>query len=209
MGSLKCVACNNTKSSRVDTSLEGDALEMFNFVCCLELSQVLVIRFSENICDCVNFIISNSLQPEGGICKECNDELKVSFNFKKRCLEIFANVYEHPSEHNQNDDEFACLDSLLDQTLHEDENSLNLNDLLIPEVCLGNSALSILDVSDNTKCRYCFNEFSSKEECLSHIEVHKGDDKPYKCPQDGCNSSFKARKNLKDHYLGELSLSTL
>jgi hypothetical protein len=144
------------------------------------------------------------LQPEEtqGICKECHEELRVSFNFKKRCLEIFANIYEHSTD-NQNDDEFGCLDSLLDQTLHEDENSLNLNDLLIPEVCLGNSALSILDVSDNTKCRYCFQEFSSKEECLRHIEIHKGDDKPYKCPQAGCDSSFKARKNLKDHYLGE------
>lgn len=119
-------------------------------------------------------------------------------------MEIFANVYEHPNENQNDDDEFACLDSLLDQTLHEDDNSLNLNDLLIPEVCLGNSALSILDVSDNTKCRYCFIEFNSKEECLSHIEVHKGDDKPYKCPQEGCESSFKARKNLKDHYLGKM-----
>lgn len=126
----------------------------------------------------------------------------MSFNFKKRCLEIFANVYEHSNE-NQNDDEFA-FDSFLDQTLHEDENSLNLNDLLIQEVYLGNSALSILDVSDNTKCRYCFNEFGSKEEAQSHMEVHKGDDKPYKCPQEGCNSSFKARKNLKDHYLGKM-----
>lgn len=148
------------------------------------------------------------LQPDDsqGICKECHDELKVSFNFKKRCLEIFANVYEHPNvNENQNDDEFPCLDSLLDQTLHEDDNSLNLNDLLIPEVCLGNSALSILDVSDNTKCRYCFSEFDSKEECLAHMEGHKGDDKPYKCPQEGCHSSFKARKNLKDHYLGKIT----
>lgn len=109
----------------------------------------------------------------------------------------------------QNDDEFACLDSLLDQTLHEDDNSLNLNDLLIPEVCLGSSTLSILDVSDNTKCRYCFIEFNTKEECLAHIEVHKGDDKPYKCPQEGCESSFKARKNLKDHYLGKLAFAIL
>lgn len=127
----------------------------------------------------------------------------MSFNFKKRCLEIFANIYEDSAE-NQNDDEFAgCLDSLLDQTLHEDENSFNLNDLLIPEVCLGNTALSVLDVSDSSKCRYCFLEFSSKDECLSHMEIHKGDDKPYQCPHEGCDSSFKARKNLKDHYLGK------
>lgn len=138
-----------------------------------------------------------------GICKECLEELRVSFHFKKRCLEIFANIYEHPTDPCQIDDDFACLDSLLDQTLHEDDNSLNLNDLLIPEVCLGNTVLAALDVSDNTKCRYCFNDFESKEECLAHIEVHKGDDKPYKCPQQGCDSSFKARKNLKDHYLGE------
>lgn len=90
-------------------------------------------------------------------------------------------------------------------TFHEDENSLNLNDLLIPEICLGNenAALNVLDVSDSSKCRYCFVGFSSKEECVGHMESHKGDEKPYKCPQDGCDSSFKARKNLKDHYLGE------
>ena len=124
----------------------------------------------------------------------------MSFNFKKRCLEIFANIYEHSNDDETHDD-FACLDSLLDQTLDEGD-SLNLNDLLIPEVCLGNTVLSALDVSDNTKCRYCFTDFSSKEECVAHMESHKGDDKPYKCPQEGCSSSFKARKNLKDHYLG-------
>jgi hypothetical protein len=134
----------------------------------------------------------------------------VSFNFKKRCLEIFANVYDHPNLHDDseplNDDELEDIkwDSLLDQTLDEGENSLNLNDLLIPEVCFGSSALNVLDVSDNTKCRYCFIEFASKEDCVAHMEEHKGDDKPYKCPQEGCTSSFKARKNLKDHYLGEL-----
>lgn len=135
----------------------------------------------------------------------CNDELRVSFNFKKRCLEIFANIYEHPTDPTQNDDDLEDIrwESLLTQTLDEGENSLNLNDLLIPEVCFGSSALSVLDVSDNTKCRYCFTEFDTKEQCLSHMEVHKGDDKPYKCPQEGCVSSFKARKNLKDHYLGE------
>lgn len=147
------------------------------------------------------------LQPEEsqGICKECHDELRVSFNFKKRCLEIFANVFDEPSpddQHNDDEEDFPCLDGLLAQSLHEDENSLNLNDLLIPEVCLGNTALSMLDVSDNTKCRYCFIEFNSKAECVGHMESHKGDDKPYKCPQEGCHSSFKARKNLKDHYLG-------
>lgn len=99
-------------------------------------------------------------------------------------------------------------DSLLDQTLDEGENSLNLNDLLIPEICLGNSALSVLDVSDNTKCRYCFMEYDTKEQCQSHMESHKGDDKPYKCPQQGCESSFKARKNLKDHYLGKICVGT-
>lgn len=149
------------------------------------------------------------MQPEEsqGICQECNDELRVSFNFKKRCLEIFANIYEHPNEttETQNDDDLDDIrwDSLLDQTLDEGENSLNLNDLLIPEVCFGSSALSVLDVSDNTKCRYCFIEFDTKEQCLLHMQIHKDDDKPYKCPQEGCASSFKARKNLKDHYLGE------
>lgn len=151
------------------------------------------------------FFSSRHRKPEDtqGVCKDCNEELRVSFNFKKRCLEIFANVYEHPIGHQNDDDDFTCLDGLLDQTLHEDDNSLNLNDLLIPEVCLGNTTLSVLDVSDNTKCRYCFLELDSKSECLSHMEIHKGDDKPYKCPQEGCDSSFKARKNLKDHYLGK------
>jgi hypothetical protein len=203
MANLKCIACNNTKSDRVDSSLEGDALDMFNFVCCLEIAEVL--KSCKIIFDSIYFGFSRLyLQPgiTQGICNLCHDELKVSFNFKKRCLEIFANIYEDSIE-NQNDDEFGCLDSLLDQTLHEDENSFNLNDLLIPEVCLGNTALSVLDVSDSSKCRYCFLEFSSKDECLSHMEIHKGDDKPYQCPHEGCDSSFKARKNLKDHYLGE------
>ncbi|CRL05354.1 CLUMA_CG017962, isoform A [Clunio marinus] len=179
MTNLRCIACNNTKTNTVEASLEGDALDMFNFVCCLEISQA---------------------DETQGICISCHDELRVSFNFKKRCLEIFANVYDHHVNENHNDDDFACLDTLLDQSLHEDD-SLNLNDLLIPEVCLGNVSLSVLDVSDNTKCRYCFEEFPTKETCLEHMEIHKGDDKPYKCPQEGCVSSFKARKNLKDHYL--------
>lgn len=132
--------------------------------------------------------------------------MKISFNFKKRCLEIFANVYEDPNEEQENEeDDFSCLGNLLNQSLHEDENSLNLNDLLIPEICLGgNTALNMLDVSDNTKCRYCFKEFGTKSDCVVHMEIHKGDEKPYKCPQEGCSSSFKARKNLKDHYLGRL-----
>lgn len=133
------------------------------------------------------------------------DELKVSFNFKKRCLQIFANIFEHTNaetvDQNEDDIETSFMNSILDQSLHEDD-SINLNDLLIPEVCLGNSALSALDVSDQTKCRYCFKEFLSKEDCQAHLEEHKGDDKPYKCPHVGCDSSFKARKNLKDHYLG-------
>lgn len=132
----------------------------------------------------------------------------MSFNFKKRCLEIFANVYDHTNDESeaQIDDDLEVIkwENLLDQTLDEGENSLNLNDLLIPEVCFGSSALNVLDVSDNSKCRYCFTEFDSKDECLRHMEIHKGDDKPYKCPQEDCASSFKARKNLKDHYLGEI-----
>lgn len=35
-----CLACNNTKSKDVELTLEGDTLEMFNFVCCLEITQV-------------------------------------------------------------------------------------------------------------------------------------------------------------------------
>jgi hypothetical protein len=206
MSVLKCIACNDTKASKVDaSSLEGEALEMFNFVCCLEISQVNLHREKTKLSK--NFHEFPCFQPEEsqGICKECNDELRVSFNFKKRCLEIFANIYEHPTEEeNPNDDDLEEIrwDSLLDQTLDEGE-SLNLNDLLIPEVCFGSSALSVLDISDNTKCRYCFTEFDSKMQCQLHMEGHKGDDKPYKCPQEGCASSFKARKNLKDHYLGE------
>lgn len=123
----------------------------------------------------------------------------MSFNFKKRCLEIFANVFEHEDVQCNDDDDF--MDSILDQSLCEDD-SINLNDLLIPEVCIGHTALSALDVSDNRKCRYCFKEFATKEECQEHLEEHRGDDKPYKCPHDGCDSTFKARKNLKDHYLG-------
>lgn len=92
---------------------------------------------------------------------------------------------------------------ILDQSL---DDSINLNDLLIPEVCIGHTALSALDVSDNRKCRYCFKDFDSKEACQVHLEEHRGDDKPYKCPHEGCDSSFKARKNLKDHYLGMLGI---
>lgn len=149
------------------------------------------------------------LQPEEsqGICSFCIEELKVSFNFKKRCLQIFANVFDNSNHQDEKDgieeDDMDFMNSLLDQSLHEEDASLNLNDLLIPEVCLGNSALSALDITDQSKCRYCFKEFPSKEECQEHLETHKGDDKPYKCPHNGCESSFKARKNLKDHYLGE------
>lgn len=147
-------------------------------------------------------------QPEEsqGICSFCVEELKVSFNFKKRCLEIFANVFDNTNHHEKDqieEDDMDFMDSILDQTLHEEDSSLNLNDLLIPEVCMGNSALSALDISDQSKCRYCFKEFLTKELCQAHLEQHKGDDKPYKCPHEGCESSFKARKNLKDHYLGE------
>jgi hypothetical protein len=125
-------------------------------------------------------------------------------------LEIFANVFDHPNEDDETEEdvERSFMNSLLDQTLHTDD-SVNINDLLlpfIPEICYGDAAnqnsFSALDVSDQTKCRYCFKEFSSKEECQLHLEEHKGDDKPYKCPHEGCESSFKARKNLKDHYLG-------
>lgn len=156
------------------------------------------------------------MQPEDsqGICSFCIEELKVSFNFKKRCLEIFANVFDNPNQHheknhNEEDDGMDFMDSILDQSLHEEDASINLNDLLIPEVCLGNTALSALDITDQSKCRYCFKEFSSKEECQKHLEEHKGDDKPYKCPHEGCDSRFKARKNLKDHYLGELRYSII
>lgn len=144
-----------------------------------------------------------------GICNFCEEELKVSFNFKKRCLEIFANVFEENEQDQTNDDDKNFIDSLLNQSLCEDD-SINLNDLLIPEVCLGgesHTVLSALDVSDNRKCRYCFNDFSSKEECQLHLEVHRGDDKPYKCPHEGCDSTFKARKNLKDHFLGNKPIS--
>lgn len=135
----------------------------------------------------------------------------MSFNFKKRCLEIFANVFEENEQDQTNDDDKNFIDSLLNQSLCEDD-SINLNDLLIPEVCLGgesHTVLSALDVSDNRKCRYCFHDFSSKEECQLHLEVHRGDDKPYKCPHEGCDSTFKARKNLKDHFLGNKSTSIL
>lgn len=109
------------------------------------------------------------------------------------------------------------MNSILDQSLHTDDDSVNLGDLLmpfIPEICFGegntanSNSFSALDVSDQTKCRYCFKEFTTKEECQLHLEEHKGDDKPYKCPHEGCESSFKARKNLKDHYLGELHIYT-
>lgn len=153
-------------------------------------------------------ISSQLLQAEEtqGICNFCVDELKISFNFKKRCLEIFANVFDNDDvDQSINDDDKNFLDSLLDQSLCEDD-SINLNDLLIPEVCLGgesHSVLNALDVSDNRKCRYCFHDFSSKEACQLHMEEHRGDDKPYKCPHQGCDSTFKARKNLKDHFLGK------
>lgn len=39
-----CLACNNTKSRDVEQILDGDTLEMFNFVCCLDLSQVDLIK---------------------------------------------------------------------------------------------------------------------------------------------------------------------
>lgn len=49
MANLKCIACNNTKSNHVESSLAGEALEMFNFVCCLEIAQVLSVELCENI----------------------------------------------------------------------------------------------------------------------------------------------------------------
>lgn len=93
------------------------------------------------------------------------------------------------------------MDSMLDQTLHEDENSLNLTDLL-PSITDGTDRceLSVLEVSDK-RCRFCFVDFLTKEDCTIHAEEHKDQDKPYLCPHEGCNSAFKARKNLKDHYL--------
>jgi hypothetical protein len=76
------------------------------------------------------------------------EELKVSFNFKKRCLEIFANVFENEDEDDQpnhinEEDASNFLDSILKQSLCEDD-SLNLNDLLIPEVCLGTEGHTVL-----------------------------------------------------------------
>ncbi|KAG5673514.1 hypothetical protein PVAND_003556 [Polypedilum vanderplanki] len=187
-----CLACNNTKSKDVELKIEGEILEQFNFVCCLDITQP---------------------EESQGICNYCVEELKVSFNFKKRCLEIFANIFDHPNddtEAEEDDIERNFMNSLLDQSLHTDDDSVNIGDLLmpfIPEICFGESnttntnSLSVLDVSDQTKCRYCFKEFTTKEACQLHSEEHKGDDKPYKCPHEGCESSFKARKNLKDHYL--------
>lgn len=35
-----CVACNNTKSKDAEAKLDGINLEMFNFVCCLEITEV-------------------------------------------------------------------------------------------------------------------------------------------------------------------------
>jgi hypothetical protein len=103
----------------------------------------------------------------------------VSFNFKKRCLEIFAEIgpngYQNvfnstDDQHDENEnDDFSCMNLLLETTLDEGEHSLNLNDLMIPEVCLGNAAAAVLDVSDNTKCRYCFIEFDTKQECIVHM----------------------------------------
>lgn len=50
MANLKCIACNNTKSNQVESSLAGDALEMFNFVCCLDISEVVSVEVcSKNI----------------------------------------------------------------------------------------------------------------------------------------------------------------
>jgi hypothetical protein len=77
------------------------------------------------------------------------EELKVSFNFKKRCLEIFANVFENDDEadeqpnHINDEDASNFLDSILKQSLCEDD-SLNLNDLLIPEVCLSTESHTVL-----------------------------------------------------------------
>lgn len=41
-----CVACNNTKSKDAEVKLDGINLEMFNFVCCLEITEVRLICYS-------------------------------------------------------------------------------------------------------------------------------------------------------------------
>lgn len=48
MANLRCIACNITKSNQVESTLSGDALDMFNFVCCLDITQVFFIENCEN-----------------------------------------------------------------------------------------------------------------------------------------------------------------
>lgn len=40
MANLRCIACNNTKSNQENSALDGDALEMFNFVTQLDITEV-------------------------------------------------------------------------------------------------------------------------------------------------------------------------
>ncbi|CAO1441780.1 unnamed protein product [Diamesa serratosioi] len=53
---------------------------------------------------------------------------------------------------------------------------------------------------DTVTCEYCFEKFNSVTERFTHEETHKCEDKPYHCPIENCNQTFKTKNSFRDHH---------
>lgn len=139
------------------------------------------------------------------LCKQCDSELNISYEFKKRCQSIHSSLIsdfsnDYWNESNRMDDKDEPIDF-----------NDYLNEILIPETCLEELAINddiivkkeqvftedALEVNENT-CRFCFIEFNSPEQVANHIISHENEIQPYRCPE--CNSRFKTKGYRRDHF---------
>ncbi|CAO1434097.1 unnamed protein product [Diamesa hyperborea] len=181
---LKCLSCDNSNESKLlDIHATPEIIEKLNFVSCLNFELNGVYR----------------------LCKQCDSELNISYEFKKRCQSIHSSLIsefsnDYWNESSQMDDKDEPIDF-----------NDYLNEILIPETCLEELAINddiiekkeqvfteeALEVNENT-CRFCFIEFNSPEQVANHIISHENEVQPYRCPE--CNSRFKTKGYRRDHF---------
>ncbi len=55
------------------------------------------------------------------------------------------------------------------------------------------------DFDPKTTCEYCLKKFQ-QQELKAHFEVHKDQQKPYKCPYVNCLGEFSKKHQLQEHH---------
>lgn len=157
------------------------------------------------------------------ICKSCQTELRSSYNFRKRCREIFSlyhnektqsfeskTVNEQVPDPSQEDLEeypietVKCEQSIdsIDESYLSEEEIQTIENFNPTESSEEDQSLlpevQNEEILEKFQCIECEKVFSKKSHLVSHQSSHENL-RQFKCFREGCNSSFNVASRLIRH----------